>query len=246
MTVTQDWLRCVTPRPEAAVRLICLPHAGGSASFYAGWGALLPQAEVHAVAYPGRAHRFDDPLAEDLVEMAREIADAIAPLADKPLALFGHSLGAAVALETARALEAAGIPVVHLFASGSRNGPLPGPLPPPSEDPAELVEQLIRLGGTDPELAKDPDFQDLVLPYTLGDGKLFHAYRMSEEPQLCCPVTCVVGDADDDADIRPWAKIAPEGFVEHIVAGDHFYLSESPPDEIIAATLGGHGEGQDA
>ncbi|MEU6145654.1 alpha/beta fold hydrolase [Streptomyces sp. NPDC047081] len=246
MTVTQDWLRCVTPRPEAAVRLICLPHAGGSASFYSAWGARLPQAEVHAVAYPGRAHRFDDPLAEDLVEMAREIAAAIEPLADRPLALFGHSMGAAVALETARALEAADVSLAHLFASGSRNGPLPGSLPPPSEDPAELMQQLVRLGGTDPELAEDPDFQELVLPYALGDGKLFHAYRMSSEPLLRCPVTCVVGDADANADIRPWAEIAPSGFAERTVAGDHFYLSESPPDEILVAALAGQSEGQDA
>ena len=28
------WIRRFHPRPDARVRLVCLPHAGGSASFY--------------------------------------------------------------------------------------------------------------------------------------------------------------------------------------------------------------------
>jgi non-ribosomal peptide synthetase component F len=50
---------------------------------------------------------------------------------DRPPALFGHSLGAAVALETADALEAREVRSVHVFASGSRNAPHPAPHPAP-------------------------------------------------------------------------------------------------------------------
>lgn len=237
MTTTQRWLRCPQPKPDATIRLLCLPHAGGSASLFARWGADLAAVEVHAVTYPGRADRIDEPVPTDLVELAGDIASAAAPLADRPLALFGHSMGAAVALETARALEAAGIPVAHLFASGSRNGPLPQQLPPPSEDPADIARQLVQLGGTDPELAEDPIFQELVLPFVLGDGQMFHSYRMRPAPLLGCAVTSIVGSADADADVRPWAELAPGRFAERAVEGEHFYLMASPPYDLIASAL---------
>ncbi|MGH3729512.1 MAG: thioesterase II family protein, partial [Micromonosporaceae bacterium] len=52
---SQDWLRCYRPRPAAAVRLICLPHASGNASFYRVWLTRLPPSvELVAVQYPGR------------------------------------------------------------------------------------------------------------------------------------------------------------------------------------------------
>ncbi|SCF94190.1 Thioesterase domain-containing protein, partial [Streptomyces sp. Ncost-T6T-2b] len=60
---------------------------------------------MYAVRYPGRAERLAEPVATDLRELARDIADAVVQLADRPIALFGHSMGAPIALETAAALE---------------------------------------------------------------------------------------------------------------------------------------------
>ena len=110
--------------------------------------------------------------------MSRHIAEAVLDQDDeRPVALFGHSMGAPVALEVARVLQRAGRPAVHLFASGSRDGALPPPSSPPSEDPDVVVAQLVALGGTDPDLADDPAFRELVVPYVVGDTRLLHGYR---------------------------------------------------------------------
>lgn len=243
MSGTANWLHCPVPLDAPRHRLVCLPHAGGAASFFREWGEHLPGIEVHAVRYPGRAERIDDPIPTDLVRLASEISHAVEPLADRPIALFGHSLGAAVALETVRSLEARGIPVTHLFASGSRNGPLPvrSGVPPSTDDPGK-VRHLIELGGTDPELAADPAFQELVLPYVRGDGRMFHAYAQgfSDEPVLCCPVTTIVGDSDPDADRRPWRRLTSGGFREQVVPGDHFYLTDDPPYGMVLDQLAAH------
>ncbi|MGW3166861.1 thioesterase II family protein [Streptomyces sp. NPDC001142] len=231
------WLQVTEARPDSEVRLVCFPHAGGTAKFYAPWAAALDRVEVHSVAYPGRAERIEDELATDLVVLAGQIAEAIGEIADRRIALFGHSLGAAVALETARVLEHAGVEVDYLFASGSRNAPLPAKLDPPSEDPAEVIEQLVRLGGTDPELARDPVFQELVIPYVLGDDKMFHSYPMSPTPVLRCPVTTIVGIEDENADCRPWSELTHSQFIERHVPGNHFYLVDTPPWDIVARSL---------
>lgn len=242
MTAGSDlWLHRVAPVPSARVHLVCFPHAGGSVSFFRKWGDALPGVEVHAVRYPGRAERMAEPPPTDLRAMAGSIAQALLPVADRPLALFGHSMGAAVALETARSLEHLEVEVAHLFASGSRDAPYPSAEELAhdggDEDDAEVVARLLTLGGTDPELARDPDFQELVLPYVRGDSTMFHAYVPGDVPPLRCPVTTIAGDRDPDADRRPWRELT-SGQVRSIsVAGDHFYLVADPPFGTVVNAL---------
>jgi surfactin synthase thioesterase subunit len=230
------WFQCWRPVSDPRARLVCLPHVGGSAAFFRDWPGQLPGVEVLAVRYPGRAERIDEPPATDLRGLGADIAAAVAGHAAAPLALFGHSMGAAVALETARALQSAGVPVAHLFASGSSDAPLPPPRTEPESDD-QLVESLARMGGTDAGMLEDELFRELVLPYVRGDSEMFHAYRMAAEPVLIVPVTVLTGDEDEDADQRPWSELtrAP---VRHVsVPGGHFYLTEQPPWALVAETL---------
>lgn len=234
-----QWLRVPQQRPEASARLVCLPHAGGAAGFYAPWASRLDSSiELVSVAYPGRGDRMADEMYDDLALMSRHIAEAVLDQDDeRPVALFGHSMGAPVALEVARVLQRAGRPAVHLFASGSRDGALPPPSSPPSEDPDVVVAQLVALGGTDPDLADDPAFRELVVPYVVGDTRLLHGYRMDPEPVLDCPVTAIVGDVDESADRRPWRSLTHAAYVERLVPGGHFYLDDDPPLAVLARAM---------
>lgn len=234
-TPTDIWLRCSIPHREPTQRLICFPHAGGAASFFRDWGNHLPEFEVHAVRYPGRAERIDEPPPTNLRALARQIADAVEPLSDRPLTLFGHSLGAVVALETTRFLEARGVRLARLYASGSRDAPYSAGQVTGGEDDDAVAMRLVRMGGTDPELAADPLFQELVLPYVRSDGRMFHDYGFHPEPVLRCPVTSIVGDVDVDADRRPWRDLTTGEFSELVVPGDHFYLVADPPYALLRA-----------
>ena len=49
-----DWIRWDERHPDASLRLICLPHAGGAASAFRGWARDLgPRIEVLPIQYPG-------------------------------------------------------------------------------------------------------------------------------------------------------------------------------------------------
>jgi len=232
------WLHCSLPRPAARHLLICFPHAGGSAAFFRNWGVRLTGCEVHAARYPGRAERIEEPQPTDLRQLAMDFAKSIEAIADRPIALFGHSMGAVVALEAARVLEARGVRIVRLFASGSQHGPCSvRHAELVDEDDDAVAEQLVQLGGTQREMAVDPIFRELVLPSVRADGQMFHAYEMSMAPRLRCPVTTIVGDADLQADTRPWSDLAPTGFEERTVSGDHFYLIAHPPFAVLRACL---------
>jgi pyochelin biosynthetic protein PchC len=232
------WLLRTVERPLAKARLVCFPHAGGSASFFREWGENLHGVEVFAVCYPGRAERIAEEPPTDLIRLGRDIADAVAALGDdRPVSLFGHSLGAAVALETARRLEELGRGPERLFASGSRDAPLPDADEYEDQAPESLAQRLIELGGTDAELVADPYFQELVLPYIVSDGAMFHAYANPLKPVLRCPVTTIFGDDDVDADRRPWRELTASTLDEHVVPGDHFYLTPRPPYALLQRYL---------
>jgi len=231
------WLDRPVPCPGARQRLVCFPHAGGSAAFFRDWGRHLPGTEVLAVRYPGRAERIDEPSPTDITRLGTDAATALLEgYTGLPLVLFGHSMGAVVALEAARALQRNGVTPGHLVVSGSRNAPLPEPGEESAESDEEVAERLAQLGGTDPAALADPFFRELVLPYIQDDGKMFHAYEHRAEPVLHCPVTAIVGDVDVDADRRPWAELTDRGFTERIVAGHHFYLIDRPPYGLLLDT----------
>ncbi|MFF5263017.1 thioesterase II family protein [Actinomadura viridis] len=236
-----SWFRCVETRPWASLRLFCLPHAGGSAVFYRTWAREVgPAIELHAVQYPGRADRMSEPMVSDADRLARLIAGAMAPLLDRPFALFGHSMGAVVAYEVARLLQERGTPPVHLFASGARPPHDRGEDRVAGRDDDGLVEALAELGGTDAEVLQDPELRELVLPYVRNDFALIEGYRHRPEPRLNVPVTVLAGDSDPHADpgvAAKWRQVTDAGPCNvRVWPGGHFYLTEHR-SEVIGEVL---------
>ncbi len=234
-----NWTRCFHPVPGAAVRLLCFPHAGGSAGAYHALSAAVAGAvEPWVVQYPGRHDRFGEPFAEQV----DEIVDAVlAELPDGPSpALFGHSMGALVAFETARRLQAQGRPPAALFVSGreapSRPWPRGGLVKPGSElselGDAELVAEMRALSGTAQELLDEPGILDLVLPPLRADYRALERYAYRPAPLLTCPLVALTGDHDPRVGLegaRAWQEEAGDSFACHVLPGGHFYLDAQLP-----------------
>ncbi|WP_242886053.1 thioesterase II family protein [Actinomadura litoris] len=223
------WFRCAETRPWASTRLFCLPHAGGSAVSYRSWTKEAdPSVEVRAVQYPGRADRLADPLVGAAHELARLVAGAMAPLLDRPAALFGHSMGAVVAYEVARLLQERGSAPVHLFASGARPPHDRGDDRVSDRDDEGVLAEMTRLGGTDAEILADPELRELVLPYVRNDFALVENYAHLPGTRLEVPVTVIVGDDDPHvtpAQARRWAELTDGPFAMTVMEGGHFYLT---------------------
>ncbi|MBF6046461.1 alpha/beta fold hydrolase [Streptomyces sp. NRRL B-1677] len=239
----KKWIRRFHPADEAPVRLACLPHAGGAASyFFPVSKALSPSVEVLAVQYPGRQDRRADPCIENLAELADRTAEALAPATDRPLALFGHSMGATLAYEVALRLEERGTTPVALFVSGRRA---------PSRHREEtvhertdegLVEELRRLSGTDAQMLDDPDILELVLPALRADYRAIETHRARPGLRVGCPVHALTGDADPRAtpdEVQDWQHHTTGAFTISVFPGGHFYLNDHQQEiaKIISSAL---------
>ncbi|WP_256106166.1 thioesterase II family protein [Streptomyces sp. ODS05-4] len=224
------WFRTFQPAPEAPVRLVCLPHAGGSASFYLPVArALAPRVEALAVQYPGRQDRRDEPPVADLERLAERIADELRPLTDddRPYALFGHSMGAILGYEVARRLQSEGRGPLRLFVSG-RRAPLldRGDEWQPGTD-EEVVNEIRALDGTHGDLLDDPEMREMILPALRADYAAVRRYRHRPGPPLDCPVTAFTGDADPKArvtEVAAWSRLTAGGFELSVLPGGHFFL----------------------
>lgn len=113
------WIRTFGLASTSALQLVCLPHAGGAASYFGPMAReFAPHVEVLAIQYPGRQDRYRERLIDSIEELADHVVDALVPHLYRPTSLFGHSMGAAVAFEVATRLEARGHQVSALFVSG--------------------------------------------------------------------------------------------------------------------------------
>ncbi|GGV18505.1 thioesterase [Actinomadura cremea] len=217
------WFRRFHPADAAAPRLLCFPHAGGSAGSYH-WlsEALSPRVATIAVQYPGRQDRHREPVHTDLRALAGLIRAELAVLGGTP-AFFGHSMGALVAFEVARRLAA---PPPVLFVSGRRAPTRPDPDRRHTKTDREILADVARLGGADAPLLRRPALARMALPVLRGDYRAVGTYRYLPGPALSCPIVVLAGDADPMTplgDALAWTSFGVEGEAQ-VLPGGHFFL----------------------
>src|SRR5262245_9466652 len=116
--IPSPWFPLPRIRSAAATVVYCLPCAGAAASIYRAWReSAPPRLEIVPVELPGRGRRFREAAFTEVAPLLAELAPQIERDAgERPTAVFGHSMGAVIAFELARAL---GPRVRRLFVSGS-------------------------------------------------------------------------------------------------------------------------------
>ncbi|MFE0605996.1 thioesterase II family protein [Streptomyces sp. NPDC058892] len=244
--MNSTWFRRFTAAGNGP-RLVCFPHAGGSATAYAQLARTLPaDFDVVAVQYPGRQDRYReapfttlDPLVE---AVAGELAHELAADPGRPYALFGHSMGALVAFETARLLERRGLPAPQrLFFSGR---PAPGPGTSAryqAYDDAGVLAEVRRLGGTDQAMLDNPEVLEMVLPALRADYRALATYVWRAGEPFTAPVTALTGDDDPMVTVQEaqtWREQTSGEFVLKVFPGGHFYLNDHMGGVAAAITEG--------
>jgi len=225
---TTAWLRRYHRSDAAVRRLVCFPHAGGAASFFLPVAARFsPAVDVIAIQYPGRQDRRHEQCVGDIATLADLIADQLRKLEVKPTVFFGHSMGSAVAFETAWRLERDNLGPRVLVASGYRAPSIRFDHGVHCRDDDGVVAEIRRLDGTDAGLLADEDVLRMALPAIRGDYRAIENYVAAPDRVLACPITTLIGDADPEVDLeqaRSWASHSAGTFRLKVFPGGHFYL----------------------
>jgi pyochelin biosynthetic protein PchC len=214
------------------VPLLCLPFAGGSASFYFQLSAALaPDVQVLAVQLPGRQDRRAEAALDDIDTIVDSLFRATKDvLGGGATAMFGISMGAVLGFELARVMESRlGAVPQHLFVSGRRA---------PSRIRDEwvhrlgddgLVEHVIGLGAANSEILNDPEMRAVLLPALRGDYRAIERYRALSGATVGCPVTVLHGSEDPRttaAEADQWRLHTRAVCRVRTLPGGHFLLNQ--------------------
>ena len=211
-------------------QLFLLHFAGGNYYSFQFMLPYLKDFEVVPVELPGRGKRMTENLLRDRDLAARDLYKQVTQkLRSSEFILYGHSMGAYLALRVCALLEQAGKTPSYLVVSGN-----PGPGVGPerkryllSRD--KFVLELRKLGGFPPDLLEDEAFFTLYEPILRADFEIAESRHQVEEPVINVPIYAIMGDKEETSDkIANWQRFTTSGFDFELLAGNHFFIHDHP------------------
>lgn len=160
-----------------------------------------------------------------------------AALDHRPCVLYGHSLGAYLAFEVARALRATRT-IAGLVVAGAPAPRRPSPAFASNLDDEDFLRYVRTLGGTPEEFFDSPDLIEMMLPTLRADFTIADTYRCQGAAKLSLPVAAFYGSYDrmaTAASMVGWAAESTGAFRLEGVEGDHFFPVHAQRRIIAAA-----------
>jgi amino acid adenylation domain-containing protein len=240
-------LHLLSAEPDRARgALVCFPYAAGNAINYQPLAAEITKLggdlAVYGVELPGHdAGRRDEPFAS-LEDTARRVAAEIRHTVDGPVMLWGHCVGSALAVETARLLEATGEGPLHVFTAGkllqSAEATRRSLAVADRMADAEIVAWLSRevgLTGLDGLGAEPVAFVARMFRHDSGTANtyLLEAAAQEKDRRLSTPLTAVYASDDvltpDHArGYAAWSAVTAELHWVDIGPGGHYFCRTAP------------------
>ncbi len=229
---------------DAEVSLVCVPFGGGSAISYQPMSYRIPDDyALYTVELPGHEYdRTGEELAP-LPEVADRCAAEIAERCQGRIYLYGHCLGASMAMAIAARLEARGVPLAGVFLAGSLPTARPdgfvfrlaARLFPRDRWGSTLryqqLMQSLGASGMDSE-----DQIDFVIRNLRHDSRQAEDYNTAvladpDYVKVAAPVLCIFGEYDPSTEnfmtrYPSWEAHAERVEVAMIPQGGHFFLKE--------------------
>ncbi len=237
-----NWIIDPQQKPDAQLRLFCLPYAAGSTTAFRHWSNdLLPEIEVYAIEAKNLTPRIKPPF-EHLACLVKDLAEFLLPYLDKAFAFYGHSLGALINFELSRYLrQAYNLKPIHFFVGAQHAPHFPYPYPAINEltdsQLSELISDLTDIKLPE-RVTKDVAFsQSFIESLRTGSAFQNENYTYTEEEPLTCPITAFGGMQDkflSKESLLAWQVHTNSSFKLQMFSGNHLFLT-SHKEQLLQA-----------
>jgi amino acid adenylation domain-containing protein len=226
--------------------LVCFPYAGGNAVNFRPMASALRGrgVAVFAVELPGHDLAADREAFAPLPGVVDQVVDEIVRRDLSKIMLWGHSSGAAAAIEVARRLEARGVEVVRVFLGAQLLGDAADRRSAISEltqrRDAELAARLssdngfTELGELDAQRA---EHVGAAYRHDCVSAHRYFAEALEQRParKLSAPVTVVLAaddpaTADGQGRYADWELLADHVDLQELPDGGHYFLRTRPTE----------------
>ncbi len=211
-------------------QLFLFHFAGGNCYSFQFMASSLKDFEVNPLELPGRGKRMDEAFLKDFDSAAQDLYNQInKKLTSASFVIYGHSMGAYLALRVCNMLEKANKFPICLFVSGN-------PGPGIREDKKRylmehniLIEELKKLGGTPSEVIENEELLDYFLPILRADFEISEKNHLENELAVNAPIYAMMGSKEEKVEeISNWSKFTRALFTYTIFDGGHFFIHDHP------------------
>ena len=224
-----------------AVSIICLPYGGGSAISYQPLANCMPKNySLYAVELPGHDFSCPDEQLASIEDSAARCFEEIKQKVKGPIVLFGHCLGASMAVLLTYMLEEAGMQVDGVFMSAMFPAPritnkffkVWNKIFPDMLSDRDNQDMLKTIGGLNKDISHDEtEFIVRNLKHDLKEStKCFtELYADTEKSKFKAPISCVVGDSDRTTEFyqeryKEWEHFSESVDLKVIKYAGHFFF----------------------
>jgi surfactin synthase thioesterase subunit len=214
-----------------AIKLIAISYAGGSSFSYSAWRNYLPSSfALLTPDYAGHGKRFHEPLAENFENMVLDMYWQVVKDCAGSVVLYGHSLGAMIAVYTAQHLYQQNKFIPRALILAACRGPemFKNEVHTTLSDD-QLLTYLINVRSLPYETLESREFKSYVLPGIRNDFRIANQFECPSLILPPCPVLCINGKQDysitDDA-VNNWQKFSSQQIKNIRISGNHFFLED--------------------
>jgi len=182
-----------------------LHFAGGSSSSYNFLSKFIRNAEVHQLELPGRGNRFAEPFVPDIEAAIEDYTrQIINRLNNRSFAVFGHSMGALIAIHVIKRLERLHHFSKRLIVSGNSG---PGIKHEHSQkrylmDTDDFLSELRKIGGMPAAFFQHQGLINHFSPIIKSDFKIIEEQEKTILGPVNTPIFAIIGNREFQSSIK--------------------------------------------
>ncbi|MCW3101568.1 MAG: Thioesterase [Bacteroidetes bacterium] len=215
--------------------------AGGNSYSFQFLAPFLKNADLFPLELPGRGKRYNEQLLTDFDQAALDLYAQIKKLrSSSRYIIYGHSMGATLALTVAGMLEKDNDAPFHIIVSGN---PGPGVREKKNRyllNHEDFINELKVLGGMPEEVMANEELLNFFEPVLRADFELVEKYDANLNLKIRTPIFAMMGsDENESQRILNWKKHTVAGFDYAILEGGHFFIHNNAEKvaEVISAKV---------